>query len=254
MSESAMSEAVLDSERMDELSDDLVDHEFQYRPLSTAAIASVVFGVVSAVTFLAGNASLQHCLMLCPIPAVGLICGLVALKNLRELPDQLSGFRAAVAGTVMSAIGLFGGLAYAGYIHATEVPPGYVRLPFYDLRPDEIEQKGGEEIPRDVKDLDSDQIFIKGYMRPGTHVSKGGTPVRHNVNSFLLVRDSNECCFGDISTVKYYDKMLVKLVDGLNTDYSSGMFRVAGKLTIVPPDLTQGRAEPAYFLEADYVR
>ena len=250
----AMSEAVLDSEQTLEISNDLVEEGFQYRPLSTAAIASVVFGVVSAVTFLAGNASLQHCLMLCPIPAVGLICGLMALKKIRALPDQLSGFRAAVAGTIMSSIGLFGGLAYAGYVHATEVPPGYARLPFYDLRPDEIEQKGGEAVPRDVKDLDSQQVFIKGYMRPGTHISKGGTPVRHNVHSFLLVRDSNECCFGDISTVKYYDKMLVKLVDGLNTDYSSGMFRVAGTLTIVPPDLKQGRVEPAYFLEADYVK
>jgi len=91
-------------------------------------------------------------------------------------------------------------------------------------------------------------------MRPGTHVSKANTPVRHNVSRFLLVRDSNECCFGDISTVKYYDKMLVQLTGNLNTDYSSGMFRVAGKLRIAPADPSQGRLEPAYLLEADYVQ
>jgi len=245
----SISEAILDSNPLD----DTLSEDFQYRPLSTAAIASVVFGMVSAVTFLAGNNSLQTCLMLCPIPVIGLICGVVALKSIRELPDQLSGFSAAVAGTVMSAIGLIGGLSYASYIHATEVPPGYQRLSFHVLRPDEVARRGNESVPRDVQALDAQPIFIKGYMRPATHVSKGGTPVSRNVSRFLLVRDSNECCFGDISTVKYYDKMLVQLTDGLTTDYSSGMFRVAGKLRIIPADPRAGRHEPAYLLEADYI-
>ncbi len=244
------SEAILDSNSFDETS----DADFQYRSLSTAAIASVVFGAVSALTFLAGNNSLQACLMLCPIPVVGLICGFVALKKIREMPDQLTGFNAAVAGIVMSALGLVGGLSYASYIYATEVPPGYERLSFHNLRPDEIELKAEEFVPRDVKTLDSQSVFIKGYMRPSTHVSKTGTPVRHNVSRFLLVRDSNECCFGDITSVKYYDKMLVHLTDGLNTDYSGGMFRVGGKLRVVPADPKVGRREPTYLLEADYVQ
>ena len=229
--------------------------EFQYRSLSTAAIASVLFGVVSSLTFLAGNNSLQACLMLCPIPIIGLICGFIALKNIREMPDHLSGFNAAVAGIVMSGLGLVGGLSYASYVYATEVPLGYERLSFQVLRPDQVARKGNKEaVPREVQALDSQTVFIKGYIRPGTHVSKGGTPVRNNVSRFLLVRDSNECCFGDISTVKYYDKMLVQLTNGLNTDYSSGMFRVGGKLRIVPADPRAGRPEPAYLLEADYVK
>jgi len=243
----ATSEAILESSNYDDTAD-----EFQYRPLSTAALASVVFGVVSTLTFLAGNNSLQACLMLCPIPVLGLICGLVALKKIRELPDQVSGFLPAIAGTVMSALGLFGGLSYAGYVHATEVPPGYERLSFHDLRPDDIEKKGNEAVPRDVVALHTQNIFIKGYMRPSTHVSQSGTPVRHNVSRFLLVRDSNECCFGDISTVKYYDKIEVHLKQGLLTDYSSGLFRVGGELKIVAAG--QVGAEPVYLLEADYVQ
>jgi hypothetical protein len=234
-------------------SDD-AEQVFEYRPLSTAAIASVLLGVVSAVTFLAGNISLLHFLMLCPIPMIGLVCGLIALKAIREMPDQLSGWQAAVAGTVLSAIGLFGGLAYAGYVHVTEVPSGYTRLSFFDLRPDEVEQKGEELIPRVVEALESQQVFIKGYLRPGTLVSKGNTPVRSNGSRFLLVRDSNECCFGDISTVKYYDKLEVQLKQGLFADYQSGIFRVGGKLRIVPPDYRAGRSEPTYELEADYLR
>ncbi len=245
----ATTEAFLDSTTVD-----VTDEEFAYRSLSMAAIASVVFGVVSAVTFIAANTSLQHCLVLCPIPLVGLVCGLRAIKNIRAMPDVLSGARAAVAGIVMSSIGLFGGLGYAGYVHATEVPPGYERLSFYNLRPDEVELKGNEMVPRDVKDLEGEQIFIKGFMRPGTHVSKNLTPVRHNVSIFMLVRDSNECCFGDISTVKYFDKMDVFLKPGLLTNYSSSMFRVAGKLRIEPPNPAKGQFDPKYSLEADYVQ
>ena len=244
----ATTEALLSST---DVNDPKID-EFEYRPLSTAAIASVVFGVVSGVTFIAANTSLQSCLMLCPIPLIGLVCGVIAAKNINAMPNEISGYQAAVAGIVMSSLGLFGGVSYGAYVHATEVPPGYERLSFYDLRPDEVESKGNEVIPRDVKALDGKEVFIKGYMRPGTHYSSSHTPVSRNVSIFMLVRDSNECCFGDISTVKYFDKMDVVLKKGLLTDYSSSMFRVAGKLKIKPPKI--GQAEPVFLLEANYVK
>lgn len=228
--------------------------EFAYRSLSLAAIASVVFGVVSSLTFAAASISLQHCLMLCPIPVVGLICGFRALGNIKAMPDVLSGTRAAIAGIVMSSLGLFGGLAYAGYVFATEVPPGYQRLAFSDLKPDSVEAKGSEKIPRDIKDLEGKQIFIKGFMRPGTHYSQSLTPVRHNVSIFMLVSDNNECCYGDISTVKYFHKMDVVLDPNLFTDYSSSMFRVGGKLHIDPPNRLKGESDPKFRLEADYVK
>lgn len=244
----ATSEAYLSSDSKDD------EDEFQYRPLSTAAIFSVLFGVVSSMTFLAANVSLLNCLIFCPIPVIGLICGLVALKKIHQLPDQFSGFSLAIAGTVMSTLGLVGGLAYAGYVHATEVPPGFERLSFFELRPDEVEQRGNEKIPRDVQNLDGQQIFIKGYIRPGTHVSNGGSPVRKNFSRFMLVRDSGECCFGDLSSVKYYDKMIVQVNQGVKAEYSGGMFRVAGKLTIVPANPTNGILEPGYVLEAEMVQ
>ena len=231
-----------------------LEADFQYRPLSTAAIASVLFGLVSSATFLAANVSLLHCLTLCPIPVVGLICGLLALKRIRQQPDQLSGFNAAVAGTVMSVLGLVGGLGYASYVHATEVPPGFARLSFFDLRPDEVEKRGNEAVPRDVQVLDSEPIFIKGYIRPETHVSKTGRPVRKNFSQFLLVRDSAECCFGDISSVKYFDKIIVNVNSGVKTEYSGGLFRVAGKLSIVPANPAKGIREPEYVLHAEMVK
>lgn len=229
------------------------DDDFEYRPLSVGAVAAVIFGVLSYLIFIVGGNSLQSSLMLAPIPTIGLIVGILALNRIRSMPDQLSGRGTAVTGIVLSAIGLFGGIGYAGFVHATEVPEGYTRTSFYEFRPDEVEKRGGKAVPPDVQQLDGKQVFIKGYMRPGTHVSKSGTPVRHNVNRFLLVRDNNQCCFGDISTVKYYDQVLVQMLDNKTTNYSGGMFRMGGKLRVLPENSARA-GHPVYILEADYVQ
>ena len=47
----------------------------------------------------------------------------------------------------------------------------------------------------------------KGYIRPGSATS------RTNIDNFLLVRDNNQCCFGDLSKVKYYDQMVVQITN-----------------------------------------
>lgn len=231
-----------------------IDDDFQYRPISTGAIVAALFGLMSMTTFLAGAESLSYCLALSPIPVVGLVAGLRSLAKIRSMPDQLSGRSVALVGSILSAIGLFGGLGYAGYVYATEVPAGYQRTSFYEFRPDLIDQRRGRVVPPDVEKLDGERVFIKGFMRPGTHVSQTGTPVRNNVSRFLLVRDNNQCCFGDISTVKPYDKLFVKLDGSLTTDFSGGIFRVGGKLMIVPENARRPGGLPIYFLEADYIR
>jgi hypothetical protein len=91
-------------------------------------------------------------------------------------------------------------------------------------------------------------VFIKGFMRADS------TPVRHNVRKFLLVRDNNQCCFGDLSSVKYYDQVLVSTVGTLSTDYSTGIFRVGGTLRIHPENVRRGVGHPVYVLEADHLK
>ena len=59
-------------------------------------------------------------------------------------------------------------------------------------------------------------------MRPGTHYSAGGSAVNQHIKKFLLVRDNNQCCFGDLSQVKYFDQMAVNLTGPLTLDYSHG--------------------------------
>ena len=156
----------------DALRSDSADDEFEYRPLSSGAIAAAIFGVLSMVMFAAAGQSLQSSLMLSPIPLVGLVVGLMALANIRSMPSQLSGTKVASVGVFLSTIGLLGGLSYAGYIHATEVPDGYIRTSFYELRPDEVEVRSGHIVPEAVQQLEGKKVFIKGFMRPGTTISK----------------------------------------------------------------------------------
>lgn len=228
-------------------SSDLVAEEFQYRPLSVGAIASVVFGLLSFLTFVAGRDSLPAGLLMCPIPVVGIVVGLRAWTRIRSMPDQQSGSKLAVAGVLLSVIGLVGGLGFSGYVYATEVPTGYTRTSFGEFRPDEVEQRGNLLVPRDVQELDGQKVFIKGFMRADS------IQFSHNVREFRLVRDNNQCCFGDLSNVKYFDQVLVSTVGSLSTDYSTGIYRVGGILHIHPENILRGVGYPVYTLEADHL-
>ena len=230
-----------------------VQDDFDYRPLSIGAIASAIFGVLSGMLFFAAANDLQTTLALAPMPVLGLLLGISALRKIASMPYQYSGRVPAFVGVILSCLGLFGGLGYAGVVHATEVPEGYTRTSFYELRPDDVEQRGGKIVPPDIQALAGKSVFIKGYMRPGTHVSKSGTPVRNNVSRFLLVRDNNQCCFGDISSVKYYDQILVELEGDLSASYSGSLFRLGGKL-VVNPKQSRRIGQTVYALKADYIK
>ncbi len=221
---------------------------FEYRAFSTSAVASVIFGVLSLLTIVAARDSFESALMLFPIPLIGVVLGMRSLAAIRLAPDQLSGRKFAVGGIVLSLVGLLGGLSFAGYVHATEVPAGATRTSFYELRPSEQDERAGIGIPKDVQALNGQRVFIKGYFR------QDSSPVTRNVRRFLLVRDNNQCCFGDLSNVKYYDQVLVDFDDKLTTDYKSGLFRIAGTLHLQPQNLLSGSQAPVYYIKADYVR
>lgn len=227
---------------------DLSTEDFQYRTLSSGAIASLVLGLLSGLVFLAAHDSIQACLMMCPIPAIGLAIGLRALKRIRIMPENLSGSRMAAAGTMLSVFCLVAGLGYSGYVYATEVPSGYTRTSFTEFRPDDVEVRGNVLVPPDIAKLDGNKVFIKGYMRPDS------TSQRHHVRGFLLVRDNYQCCFGDLAKIKFYDQVLVKVADSLRVDLSTRLIRMGGTLHIQPENIPKGPGHPAYTLEADYVR
>lgn len=226
--------------------------EFEYRPLSVWAVVSLVLGIFSGLIFFAGRDGLEGVLWMTPFPLLGIALGWRALKAIRNSSGQYSGASAAKVGLALSAACLVGGVSFASYVHSTEVPSGYERTTFTDLKPDEVELRGDHLIPPDIAALEGQRIFIKGYMRPGTHYSAGGSAVSQNIKKFLLVRDNNQCCFGDISTVQYFDQIQVSLGDRLTADYSPRLFRIGGTLHIHRERLVPGSQQLVYSLEADH--
>ncbi len=226
--------------------------EFEYRPLSTTAVASLVFGLLSTLIFLAGRDGIENSLLLTPLPIIGLVLGIKALSHLRANADQFTGGKLAKAGAALSAVCLVGGVAFSGYVYATEVRDGYVRTSFAKLRPDEVELRGNHLIPPAIAKLDGEEVFIKGYMRPGSHYSAGGHPVSNGISSFLLVRDNAQCCYGDLSNVQYFDQVAVVMAGKQRANYHSGLFRMHGTLRVHPEFAGNTSAGPTYLLEADF--
>ena len=126
------------------------------------------------------------------------------------------------------------------YIYTTEVPEGYERISWYELRGEE--RRPVNSFAMQIKDK---PIFIKGYVHPG--VDGFG-----EVKNFVLVPDMKTCCFG--GQPKPWDMIEVTLAENCsNIKYSRrkrglwGVFRVgpaAGqKIGTVQPGFYQMTAD-----------
>jgi hypothetical protein len=218
----------------------------QYRSVSSGAVLGLVLGVFSAIILAAAPYSLESCLLVTPIPLVGIFVSLRSLAKIRREPEHYVGANVALAGAVLSTLFLITGVGYGAYVHVTEVPPDHVRITFPDMRPDVMQERAGIAVPPEIMALDGKRVFIKGYMRP--------PEVRSGIDRFLLVRDSKECCFGDISTVKYYDQILVDLTGRLRLNYSDGLFAIGGVLKVMPQNAGLGPQAPVFALQADHAK
>jgi hypothetical protein len=218
----------------------------QYRALHTGAILGLVLGVLSVFVVVAAASSLEGCLLIAPIPILGMFISLRSWAKTRREPERYTGGPIAMSGFVLSLAFLLGGLGYSGYVYATEVPEGYTRISFNDMQPDELEQRGGVIVPPDVAQLEGKRVFIKGYMRPPQYNT--------GIDSFLLVRDNKQCCFGDLSSVKYWDQILVKMTGSRRLNYSDGVYSIGGILSIQPQNSAFIGKYPVFSLQADYAK
>src|SRR5438128_5145144 len=114
------------------------------------------------------------------------------------------------------------------------------------MKPDELQERSGVAVPHEITALDGKQIFIKGYIRPDS------ITVPRGIDRFLLVRDNNQCCFGDLSKIKYHDQILVAMTGDRRVDYSQGVIRIGGVLHIEPQYAMPGAPRPVFSLKADY--
>jgi hypothetical protein len=222
------------------------DEVVQYRALHTGALIGLVLGVASIFTVITAANSLEYCLLVTPIPALGILISARALASITRNSEQYTGRSLALAGLALSLVFLVVGVTYGGYVYATEVRDGYARISFNTMRPDEIQVRNGQLVPPEIAALDGKRVFIKGYIRPDSiTVSKG-------INRFLLVRDNNQCCFGSLADVKYFDQMDVTMVDSKTVDYSDGVFRMHGILNVAPENAVRGPQYPVFTLKAEH--
>lgn len=225
------------------------DAALEYRSLPTIAVLGLLLGVASAVVLFTAGSSLESTIALTPIPLVALFVSVAAWRKIDAAPDLYTGKRFAQIGTGLAALFLVTGVSYASFVHATEVPEGYERVSFLGMKPTELDNIDRKLVPDPIVELirDGEKVFIKGYIRPDS------VSFTQNISKFLLVRDNNECCFGDLSKVKYFDQIQVQLGTGLTTDFSRGVFRLGGVLRTGPGQGQLG-APLTYYLDADYVK
>jgi len=125
-----------------------------YRALSIPAVVSLVCAALSILTAFHWS--------LVAFPAFGIGLGLLAVRRIRQAPEDLTGLHLAKAGIILSAV--LGGLGcgWQAYLRAAEVPDGYERISYAILQPDA--DVPGELIPPAASRLEGKRVFIKGYI------------------------------------------------------------------------------------------
>jgi len=179
-----------------------------YRALCSAAVTSLLFGLLSAFAFLSPYLGL--------IPILGILMGVYALVQIRHRPAELTGSGFAISGITISSILLAASTAFMTIIYVTEVPEGFKRIYYTQLQPEE--GKLNQKVPPLAEEMNGEQVFIKGYVFPGQQ--------KQGIKTFLLVRDRGDCCFG--GNPKLTDRIQVTLADPERLKFSSRLHKVAG--------------------------
>jgi hypothetical protein len=186
--------------------------EEAYRAVSGVAIAAVILGLVSPLAFVDW--------WLAVVPALGIVLGLVAVRDIARRPTELTGRPLAVAAIVVSAAMLVGGLCSLWRTYVAELPPGFERLNYAMLQP--LVGDPPDAVPDSALALDGRDVLLKGYMYPGKQ--------QQGIRQFLLVRDQGDCCFG--GNPKITDRVLVTLADPAGIAFSPRLTKIAGRFHV----------------------
>ncbi|MBI3839656.1 MAG: hypothetical protein HY288_17180 [Planctomycetia bacterium] len=205
----------------------------QYRALSTAAVASLIVGLLSCLALLDW--------LLLGVPVIGIVLASLAYLKVIRHRDELSGEGLARAGLALSVLFLITGTTRLSYVYVTEVPTGYERVSYADLQPDPAEV--GQKVPPTALELEGKRIFIKGYVYPGRD--------KDGIRQFLLVRDQGDCCFG--GNPRITDRIQVTLVDPLRLRYQPQLHKVGGTFHVEPATAIGAGGAVFYHLKADYL-
>jgi hypothetical protein len=212
-------------------------NEFDYRPVPVLAPVSLCLGVLSAFGFLG--------ILAAPIGLFGVIASVVCLFWLRKRRGEYGGMWLAVTGFVLSLVCFVGSTGLWAYTYQTEVPSDCRRINFTS----DISKKGFAKTKNspdpfvpEVKSLEGQKIFIKGYMYPTKDI--------FHLSSFLLVKDTGQCCFGGNPAIT--DMILINMEPGKTVDYKKGMVSVAGVFHCQPAGGPEGLM-PVYTMDGTFV-
>jgi hypothetical protein len=207
----------------------------QYKALSSLAVVSFAAGLLSALTFLGWS--------LAAIPMVGIVAGVLALRQIRSSPEGYTGELFALVGTLLCGLLWMAGWSRLAYVHATEVPPGYERISYDDLQIDPAQPEALP--PVRAAELDGKKVFIKGYVYQPTGGQTSG------IKRFILVRDKGQCCFG--GNPKITDMIEVKLTGDLEAEFNMQVRKLAGTFRIGAGQSMHGLTGALYHLDADHL-
>lgn len=231
------------------------DYIAPYRAISRSAVLSLVAAcvalpvavltVVSAQSGFGGDA-VSLGFWTATISVFAIVFGCVGLATIRRYPAEYTGKTLGRLGLALGLVQLVVGAALASYTYATEVPEGYERVGFWELRPDP-EQPLPLPISQRAVELNEKPIFIKGYIHPGV-ASMG------RVDHFILVPDMGTCCFG--GQPKAWDMVEIRIKDKSDrVAYSTKRIKLAGSFVVQP---TQGQSlglsDVWYHMQVDHVR
>ena len=219
-----------------EISSGSSEQEFPYRALSTTAIASVIFAVVSLLGFFVWA--------LLGLAFVGMLLGFAGYSKIKRFPQEFAGHSLAMTGIVLNALVILGGISLHSYVYLTEVPEGYTRVHFWELQQDS--NSPGDRPSSKAIEINGNDIFLKGYIHP----SSGSGLLKR----FILVPDLGTCCFG--GQPKSSDMIEVRLLNGQTTKAGLTKKKLAGTFILNrgPQKLPDFDNTVFYQLKVDQIR
>lgn len=214
-----------------------LNNEFSYRPVPPLAAVTAVLGFFSL-----GALITEFAL---PFAVFGVVLGILATRQISRSNGEYSGTWLVRIGLALCVLCLLGGSAFHAYVYATEVPEGYTRVSFVSdiAKKDFIVREGRQDFHPDVKALDGQQVFLKGYMYPDERLN--------GIRQFILCKDSGECCFGGKPALT--DMIFIDIAaDNPAATYYDGLVSVAGTFMVAPDLRRAGELKPAYKIDASH--
>ena len=212
------------------------DNEFHYRPVSSLAVCSLVLGLLSLLGIFLWP--------MLPVALLGVILGGIAILSIRRWQGEYTGTGVAIAGIFFGIAALVGGTLVQVHAFKHEVPEGFTRISFVkdiSAKPF-VSDRHGAKVNPEVVALVGKKVFFKGFVYP--------TDQHQGLTSFLLLKDSKECCFGGKPDLK--DKVGCLMQEGKTTNYMAGRVSVAGTFRI-NPKFVGNEEESLYLLECEIV-